>query len=99
VTVLDACTLPASLQGSDWKYTYGANEVTVSFGTSAMSGLSYTARGEVLNNPSHFDVCFKHGLDILSFPVVIHKSRVLQFGRGEVCIIDVGYIVNHCCFI
>ena len=49
-------------------------------------------------NPSHFDVCFKHGLDILSFSVVIHKSRVLKFTRGEVCIIDVGYIVNHCCF-
>jgi hypothetical protein len=49
-------------------------------------------------NPSHFDVCFKHGLDILSFPVVIHKSRVLKFTRGEVCIIDVDYIVNHCCF-
>ena len=26
-------------------------------------------------------------------------SRVLKFTRGEVCIIDVGYIVNHCCFI
>ena len=48
--VAEACTLPASLQGSGWKYTYGANEVTVSFGTNTMSGLSYTARGEVLNS-------------------------------------------------
>jgi hypothetical protein len=28
----------------------GANEVTVSFGTNTMSGLSYTARGEKLNS-------------------------------------------------
>ena len=42
--VAEACTLPASLQGSGWNYTYGANEVTVSFGTNTMSGLSYIAR-------------------------------------------------------
>jgi hypothetical protein len=50
LTIADACTLPASLQGSHWNYTYGANEVTVSFGTNTMSGLSYTARGEKLNS-------------------------------------------------
>jgi hypothetical protein len=29
---------------------------------------------------------------------ILMESRVLKFTRGEVCIIDVGYIVNHCCF-
>jgi hypothetical protein len=48
--VSEACTLPASLRGSDWKYTHGAKEVTVSFGTKTMSGLSYTARGDELNS-------------------------------------------------
>jgi hypothetical protein len=55
----DACTLPASLQGSNWNYTDGANEVTVSFGTNTMSGLSYTARGEKLNSYVHIDI-IKH---------------------------------------
>jgi len=47
---LEACQLPSPLQSSSWNYTHTSRELTLTFGTSTMSGFENTFRGEVIKD-------------------------------------------------
>ena len=45
----DGCTIPAILQSASWDYDFDSTTATLQFTSSGMTGLPFTARGEVLN--------------------------------------------------
>jgi len=45
----DGCTIPEILQSANWDYDFDSTTATLHFTSSGMTGLPFTARGEVLN--------------------------------------------------
>jgi hypothetical protein len=45
----DGCTIPDILQGANWDYDFDSTTATLQFTSSGMTGLSFMARGDVLN--------------------------------------------------
>jgi len=44
----DGCTIPEILQSAKWDYDFDSTTATLDFTSSGMTGLQYTARGEIL---------------------------------------------------
>jgi hypothetical protein len=48
VILSDGCMIPDILQSANWDYDFDSTTATLYFTSSGMTGLSFTARGEVL---------------------------------------------------
>ena len=71
---LDGCTIPDILQSANWDYDFDSTTATLYFTSSGMTGLSFTARGEVLNTYT----CIANTDDVYVF-----KSSQSYSHRGD----------------